>query len=231
MESSKTELQLREHSTGLIVTLTNPDTARDFERSLTIAKVIASAVPMSEIIRVVGSRQVAIALDIQLTRLIASLNLKWNITDAQIKTIVEDIMDKFPNESIEDFMLCFKKARQGEYGELFRLDSAVVFVWIQRYLDEKYEALEAQLAKMKTNDYHERQPKDDSEGPGYKLFKQFVKDMTAKNGDKLAGRSKVTDGYKYFTVRNVQVMALNQEHAEELIELMIKRGDLIEDKE
>lgn len=186
---------------------------------------------MSEISRVVGIRQVAIAIDIQLTRLIASLNLKWNITDAQIKTIVEDIMDKFPNESIEDFMMCFKKARQGEYGELFRLDSAVVFVWIQRYLDEKYEALEAELSKLKTNDYHERAPKDDGEGPGYKLFRQYVKDMTAKNGDKLADRPNAASGYRYFQVRNLKIMAMSQDHAEEIVDLMIKRGDLIEDKE
>lgn len=188
---------------------------------------------MSEVSRVVGSRQVAIALDIQLTRLIASLNLKWNISDAQIKTIVEDIIDKFPNESIEDFIMCFKKARQGEYGELFRLDSAVVFVWIQRYLDEKYEALEAALAKLKTNDYHERIPKDKSseEGPGYRLFKEYVKEMTKKCGDEIAPRKKVTDGYKYFTVRNLQIMAMSQQHAEEIVELMIQRGDLIEDND
>lgn len=237
---NKQALQLREQSTGLIATLTDPETAREFERGLTIAKVIKSAVPVAEVARVVGSRQVAIALDIQLTRLVASLNLKWNITDGQIKTIVEDIIDKYPNESIEDFVLCFKKARTGEYGELFRLDSAVVFVWIQRYLDEKYEVLENELRKAKQNDYHEPLKQDD-EGPGYKLFKEHVKKMTEESRNHFAGmtdadhrkfgqdkpiRKSATGGYKYFKVGNIEVMAVTQQHAEELVDLMIKRGDL-----
>lgn len=108
---------------------------------------------MVELRRVVGSRQVAIALDIQLTRLVANLNLKWSLNDTQIKTIVEDLLDKYPNESLEDFILCFKKARQGEYGELIRLDGPIIFSWIQTYLDEKYKAVEDDLMKQKDEFY------------------------------------------------------------------------------
>lgn len=137
---------------------------------------IKTGVPIAEVARVVGDRQVAIALDIQLIKLVGSLNLKWNITDGQIQTIVEDIMDKYPNESIEDFVLCFKKARMGEFGELYRLDSAVVFVWIQRYLDEKYEVLENELRKAKQNDYHVMPEVTD--GPGRRLFDEWANKMT-----------------------------------------------------
>jgi len=37
-----------------------------------------------------------------------------------------------------------------------------------------------------------------------------------------------TGGYKYFAVRNVQVLALTQEHAEELVKKMIEKGELEE---
>lgn len=172
----KTELQLREHSTGLIATLTNADAARDFERGLTVKKIIKTAVPISELSRVTGTRQIAIALDIQLTRLVANLNLKWSVNDSQIKTIVEDIIDKFPNETIEDFVLCFKRARQGEYGELVRLDSAIVFSWIARYLDDKYQVLEDELRNERDKFPHEM-PEVEQDGPGYKAFKEYAKSL------------------------------------------------------
>lgn len=146
-------LQLKELSTGLIAIMTNPETAREFERSLTIESIVQKAIPISELRRVVGSRQVGIALDVQLTRLVANLNLKWTLNDSQIKTIVEDLLDKYPNETLEDFILCFKKARLGEYGELIRLDSAIVFTWMTSYLTEKYTVIEAALMKEKDDHY------------------------------------------------------------------------------
>lgn len=132
--------------------------------------------PICEVVRAIGSRDVAIALDIQLTRLVSNLNLKWSINDRQIKTIVEDIIDKYPNESIEDFVLCFKSARQGNYGELVRLDSAIIFRWIGEYLDAKYEALEDKLAREKDNPHEVITPAE--EGPGYKAFKEYAKSLT-----------------------------------------------------
>jgi hypothetical protein len=153
METGNNKLQLKEHSTGLIAIVTDPDAARDFERKLTIQSVIEKSVPLSVLKQAVGGRAVAVALDIQLTRLVASLNLKWNLNDGQIKTIVEDLLDKYPGESLEDFILCFKKARQGEYGELIRLDSPIIFTWMEKYLDEKYRIIEDNLAKEK-DDYY-----------------------------------------------------------------------------
>lgn len=153
MTKENQSLQLQERSNALIAIATNLESSREFERSLTVNKIIKEAVPMVELKRMVGSRQVAIALDVQLTRLVGSLNLKWNLNDGQIKTIVEDLIDKYPNESLEDFMLCFRKARQGEYGELIRLDSPIVFSWMSKYLDEKYQVLEAQLMKEREQHY------------------------------------------------------------------------------
>lgn len=145
------ELQRKEHLTGLIATLTNSDSARQFEKGITIKNIIDNAIPIREVIKAMGLVNVARALDIQLTRLVANLNLKWNLNDLQIKTIVEDLIEKFQNESIEDFVMVFKKARHGEYGELFRLDSAVIFGWMDKYLDEKYQVIENNLMKEKEN--------------------------------------------------------------------------------
>lgn len=143
------QLQRKEHLTGLIATLTNIEKSREFERSLTLDKIVESAVPISQLKQQVGARNIAIALDIQLTRLVASLNLKWNINDTQIKDIVQDLLEEFPNETIEDFVLCFKNARKGKYGELIRLDSPVIFGWMKIYLDEKYQLVESRWKEKK----------------------------------------------------------------------------------
>lgn len=153
MSTENNALQVKERSIDLIAIMTEAETSRDYERSLTMQKIITSAIPMAELRRVVGSRQVAIALDVQLTRLVGNLNLKWSLNDGQIKTIVEDLLDKYPNESLEDFILCFKKARQGEFGELIRLDGPIIFSWMDIYLDEKYKAVEDKLMKEKEDHY------------------------------------------------------------------------------
>ena len=166
------QLQHREHLTGLIATLTSVEASREFERNLTIAKIVESALPMSELKRHVGHRNVAIALDVQLTRLVASLNLKWNVNDSQIKDIVQDLIEEFPHESIEDFVLCFKKARKGQYGELIRLDSPIIFTWMRSYLEEKYQVVEENWKAKKEAEKKPIQP--EGEHDWLKVWKEAV---------------------------------------------------------
>lgn len=131
-----------QQSTELITTLTTQSLSREFERSLTIPKIIAEALPICTVIKHVEPGIVETTLDMHLTRLVESLNLKWNLQPGQITTIIEDLVDRYQYESLEDFILVFKRARQGEFGELYRLDSAVIFGWMERYLEEKYSVLE-----------------------------------------------------------------------------------------
>lgn len=166
------QLQRKEHLTGLIATLTNVETSRDFERQLTIDKVVEHALPLCELKHHVGHRSVAIALDVQLTRLVGSLNLKWNVNDSQIKDIVQDLIEEFPNESLEDFVLCFKNARKGKYGELMRLDSPIIFTWMRSYLDEKYQHVEE---KWRLQKEEEKKPiSQQGEHDWLKVWKESV---------------------------------------------------------
>lgn len=139
------------------------------ERSLTIEKIINNAIPISALKQTLPFRDIAQALDIQLTRLVASLNLKYNLRDEQIKTIVEDLLDKYPHESLEDFTLVFKKARTGCFKDesgnatIYRLDSAVIFGWMALHLEEKYKALEDKLRDEKEDMYKPVKPVMQSE--------------------------------------------------------------------
>lgn len=146
-------LQLKERSIGLINTISDPDKYRDVERGLSIEKVISSAIPISILEKNTSRKEVLIALDRAVVMLAASLNLNNNLNDFQIGIIVEDLYDKYPNETLEDFILMFKKARQGEYGTIYVLHSAVVFEWMGKYLDEKYKHIEDNLMREKDDHY------------------------------------------------------------------------------
>lgn len=169
------QLQHKEHLTGLIATLTSVEASRDFERSLTLSKIVESALPLSELRHHVGARNIAIALDVQLTRLVASLNLKWNVNDAQIKDIVQDLIEEFPHESLEDFVLCFKNARKGKYGELIRLDSPIIFTWMRSHLDEKYQHLEERWKLQKQEEKKPVTPADDRDW--IKVWKESIDNL------------------------------------------------------
>ena len=179
-------MTLSQRSTALIATVSNPEKSREFERSLTVLNIVETALPICEVKRNSVPGDVERALDIQLTRLIGTLNLKWNMTGEQTKILVEDLIDKYPNESLEDFILVFKRARMGEFGELFRLDGPVVFSWMETYLDEKYAVIEKKLYSEKDNDYKVKPEKTDDEEQaeinkaGLAAWKAMVESITVK---------------------------------------------------
>lgn len=118
-------------------------------------------------------------MDIALTKLAALINVNQNLHDGQIKIIVEDLLDKYPNESLEDFILCFKKARHGEFGIIYHVHSAVVFGWMDLYLEQKYQVIERNLMLEKENFHKPIKPKP-SDIDWYKQWLDSVKAIEAK---------------------------------------------------
>lgn len=107
--------------------------------------------PIESLISHVGSKTVEIYVASEIARLAANLNINpaLNVKSFQIPTIAQGLIENYKWESIEDFTLCFRRAAAGLYGEIFRLDGAVIGQWMSRYLDEKYDALEQRKAKFK----------------------------------------------------------------------------------
>lgn len=68
-----------------------------------------------------------------------SLNNK--MSTQQITNCAYMIVESFAGMTLEEVGLCFKQALQGQYGELYRLDTNTVLRWLRKYQQEKAELI------------------------------------------------------------------------------------------
>lgn len=180
------------------------------------------------------------------TAALVSVGNKLN--DAQVQFISTHLVDLFQNETLADFKICFQRGCMGQYGDIFRLDGIILRKWMEQYLDEKYQVVETNLMNEKDNPY-----KPTPEPKGYQVasddsakewLRQWREEVEKVEGNKTPAMSRedilkwgqseppkrksVASGYRYFPVKNIQVMALTQQHAEDIVRKMIASGELEE---
>lgn len=134
---------------------------KDF-KSLRVPATIRQAVEIGEPLRMVekvtGSETILMALEIELAKVAAMLNIdsRLNLQNHQVPVIAKSLFETFKNESLEDFMLCFQRGSNGLYDDkLLRLDGAIITGWMRRYLEEKYNEVEIKLMEEK-EEFHKR---------------------------------------------------------------------------
>lgn len=115
----------------------------------------------------------------ELTKLIGMVNINPTLTikPYQIPVIVDSLVESYKWESVEDFTLCFRRGSAGLYGEIYRLDGAIIGQWMSRYLDEKYDALEQRNAKQKHPILPEKREGNIVDGSKY--IKQMLENLGA----------------------------------------------------
>lgn len=108
---------------------------------------------VNESILAIGANAVLSQVEYLLHQLALLVNVGGNLNDTQVQFIADQLIQRYPNESIADFKLCFDRALTNAYGQIFRLDCIVVFEWMQKYMEEKYAILEDKLMKEKDELY------------------------------------------------------------------------------
>lgn len=163
--------QNRNQSTALITILTEQglDGLLKVESKLTV-RTAMEGLPLFFHLKTNGRKLISATLDMQVTRLAASINVKHNLSSLQIQQIVSDILEMYPTETIEDFMLVFKRLRQGFYKKEFhQLDQAVIFTAIKDYLVEK----SVELERVHLEEQQERDKPAKKELPNYEEMVEF----------------------------------------------------------
>src|SRR5689334_18598931 len=108
--------------------------------------------PVAMVAQVVDPLRVEAFVAFELTKRVADMfngDQRLNLQGHQIPLIARSLMENFRNESLADFSVCFQRGVAGFYGELYRIDLAVITGWMQKYLEEKYQAIESKLMSEK----------------------------------------------------------------------------------
>jgi hypothetical protein len=202
--------------------------------------------PISEMKKHVPEKNIEAFIAIELNKLASMFNgdSRLNLQPNQIPFIANALINEFKNENLADFVICFKRGLIGKYDEkLLRLDVHVIFQWMRKYLDEKYEALENKLMAEKTpkedqNLLPVKTKESDFNGLEYWMkyngFKEPKKDSSgefAREAVLFQSKRKNWDVVVEDEAGNVigkieSVYAESQEDANKMVEKLIKSGQI-----
>jgi len=100
---------------------------------------------VTQLEREIGTQTVLTILLFELEKIneMFNANQGLKLKHTQCADIAVMLIEEFPHESIEDFVLAFRKGITGKYNDkLLRLDVQIIFGWVRSFLDEKSERIE-----------------------------------------------------------------------------------------
>lgn len=179
--------------------------------------------------KVVDPHRIETFLAVQIGKLINSVNIanNLNIQNFQIPIIAGQLIELYPVESLEDFVLCFKRGSTGFYGTIYKLDASVLCEWMKAYLEEKYQLIENNITKEKQEKIEENEVNYEKFKERADEFSEPVKVKNFKETDYQKWKLLEKTPHKYFKVENLEICATSQEHAEKIVEQMIASGEII----
>jgi hypothetical protein len=159
------------------------------EKKLTVLGCL-EAQTVSEVEKAIGEQDLLKIVSFMITTCISNFNVTTKPSpqqqEIQIFTMASDFIEKYKRESLEDFALCFKKARQADLGTSYnRIDSETLFGFMKIHLESKAEERERinAMVKYPKNDIITTQepPKDPEALRHYEEVKKIAKGLKTGN--------------------------------------------------
>lgn len=116
----------------------------EIQAPTSVQDAVERGIPLVMVQKATGEESLLQAIEFEILTIAGYLNLNAALTikPGQSQIAAQVIFENFRTESLEDIKLAFKRGASGLYGEIFRLDGAVLVRWIQCYLEEKYQVVE-----------------------------------------------------------------------------------------
>lgn len=219
----------------------------------TVQKAVIEGVPMIMVAKatdqIMPVENIIGYIEHELIILSAMVNIdqRLNIQRHQLQVIAQELYDAFKAESMEDISVCFRRGATGLYGEIYRLDGAVILGWMRAYLEEKYAIIESEVTKARKQEaenkidykaFIERRQKEmetpkvptnakENEYQRYKLQmqkerasrKQFQNKLHKISSEFYEGKNQFGDIKTYEDDKGFFVLAASEEDAKKIYEL------------
>ncbi len=109
---------------------------------------LLKAIPISQQIVKFGRHEVENQVSASIMKCATGLGIQ--LSGVESKILIEDIIDKYKFDSIEDVQQCLKNGRRGNYGPTYnKLNMIIISDWMAKHLEEKAIARERKLEKIK----------------------------------------------------------------------------------
>ena len=121
------------------------------ERSVTIDKAV-TGMTLKQACNVINEDVIIVTLIALIQRTSSFFNISRPMTEEQATDTAFLLFEKYPYETLEDFILMMKEGKSGKYGKNYnRLDGAIIFEWMESYMEQKSAHLEKLHRTVKSN--------------------------------------------------------------------------------
>jgi len=202
IKGQETTLQILQNCTANKVF---PALAR-VEQTLSIKKSLEEA----PLLRYEGTKIAVVAQIIRVIEFFLSVTGK-DLDAFQIQILAGDLYEKFCNDTLDDIILMFKMARNGDFGKVYNLDNFTIMDWANKYLEMKSETRERLLRSKRKE--------------GEKVEGKYFADLPAELQEKYAKKHAEKPQTVFEFLRPAATEALTQEKHRRDIKKQIEKEE------
>lgn len=116
-----------------------PEIGKMTDKNKSIEAVFSSTEPQLSLIkREIGETKLRACIVLLIEDVLKFFNLGKTMNDVQVAQTTDLIIDAFSLYKLDDISLCFRKAKMGNYGQMYdRIDGQVIMNWLYLYDSEK----------------------------------------------------------------------------------------------